>query len=196
MEEALIIFVKNPVKGKVKTRIAQTAGEDTAYSIYLSLLEHTRYTTLQVNADRLLFYSDALQRNDAWPEKQFRKYLQEGHTLGERMCNAFETAFSHYRRVVIIGSDCPGLSSTLIEQAFEQLREAPMVLGPARDGGYYLLGLQAHTPSLFEDIAWSTPSVLEQTMEKAAQIGLNPVLLPICADIDTEEDWQQFGWPL
>lgn len=196
MEDALLIFIKNPVKGKVKTRIAQTAGEDMAYSIYLALLEYTRSIAMQVNADRLLYYSDTLQREDAWPEDQFQKHLQKGLTLGERMCNAFADAFPRYQRVVIIGSDCPGLRSALIHQAFNMLNEVPIVLGPARDGGYYLLGLQQHTPVLFEEIAWSTPQVFAQTMEKAAQIGVVPRLLPMLADIDTEADWQQYGWTL
>lgn len=196
MEDALLIFIKNPVKGKVKTRIAQTAGEDMAYSIYLALLEYTRSIATQVHADRLLYYSDTLQREDAWPEDQVQKHLQNGLTLGERMCNAFADAFPHYQRVVIIGSDCPGLSSALIHQAFNMLNEVPIVLGPARDGGYYLLGLQQHTPILFEEIAWSTPQVFAQTMEKAAQIGVVPRLLPMLADIDTEADWQQYGWTL
>ena len=196
MEEALIIFIKNPVRGKVKTRIAQTAGEDVAFGIYLALLEHTRFTTQSVKADRLLFYSDDIEPNDSWPAEQFRKHLQEGHTLGDRMCRAFESAFSHYRRVIIIGSDCPGLSAALINEAFDLLKEAPMVIGPAQDGGYYLLGLQQHTPLLFEHIEWSTASVFDQTTEKAIQMGMSPLLLPMLADIDTEEDWQQHGWPL
>lgn len=196
MEDALIIFIKNPVKGKVKTRIAQTAGEDAAHAIYLALMEHTRFITSKVNADRLLFYSDAIQWDDPWSAEQFQKHLQQGYSLGDRICHAFENAFSRYRRVVIIGSDCPGLSSGIIQQAFELLREAPMVLGPALDGGYYLLGLQEHTPCLFEDIDWGTPSVLEQTLAKGARRGISPRLLPILPDIDTEADWQQYGWPL
>ncbi|MCK6695026.1 MAG: TIGR04282 family arsenosugar biosynthesis glycosyltransferase, partial [Thermoanaerobaculia bacterium] len=153
MSHLLLIFTKNPVLGKVKTRLAATVGDAEALRIYQLLLEKTRRAALDVEAGRWLFYSDFLEPDDDWPETYFQKKLQTGHDLGERMENAFRQAFaSGAGKVVIIGCDCPDLNGVLLQEAFQRLNEADFVLGPATDGGYYLLGMRQLEPALFRGI--------------------------------------------
>ncbi|MEO5581422.1 MAG: TIGR04282 family arsenosugar biosynthesis glycosyltransferase, partial [Saprospiraceae bacterium] len=134
MEQALIIFVKNLVPGKVKTRLAKDVGDTAALEVYKSLMDHTRLVVSQIDATKLLFYSDRVERLDSWPEKKYSKNLQTGENLGERMFNAFKQA-TEYDKKIIIGSDCPGISPTLIEAAFTALDYHDAVIGPAVDGG-------------------------------------------------------------
>ena len=191
MDKALIIFIKNPERGKVKTRLAATLGKDKALEIYRQLLEHTRSICEKVEADRLLFYSNYIDVDDVWVDKYFSKYVQTGSDLGARMQAAFETAFGQgYRRVLIIGSDCADLSTDIIAAAFHQLRHHDTVIGPANDGGYYLLGMRQLLTPVFERKQWSTPSVLEDTRVDIENAGLTCYLLPQLTDIDTEEDYQ------
>lgn len=164
MKSALIIFVRNPLPGKVKTRLAQSIGEAAALNIYLKLLHHTHSITDEIVLDKFLFYDEQITRKDIWENDHYKKYLQKGDTLGERMSNAFSFIFlKEYRQVVIIGSDCYELNSKIIQEAFEKLNTHNVVIGPAKDGGYYLLGAHSFYPDLFKDIDWSTTRVLEQT---------------------------------
>lgn len=191
MDKALIIFVKNPERGKVKTRLAATLGDDRALEIYRQLLEHTRLICEQVEADRLLFYSNFIDQEDAWQGKYFKKFIQVGSNLGARMQAAFEEAFGRYgyRKVVIIGSDCADLTTDTITAAFQHLERHDTVIGPSNDGGYYLLGMRQLFTPVFERKQWSTPSVLEETRVDIENAGLTCYLLPQLTDIDTEEDW-------
>ena len=196
MQDALLIFIRNPVRGRVKSRVARTAGEEAALNIYLALLGHTRSVCVEVEAARLLFYSDDIGYGDEWPEALFEKSLQQGEDLGARMLQAFETALAGHRRAVIVGSDCPAITPGLIHQAFDLLGTHELVVGPAADGGYYLLGMCRPQAALFENIAWGTGEVFAQTMESAARIGLTSAVLPILPDIDCEADWERYGWPI
>lgn len=192
MSELLLIFTKNPVLGKVKTRLAATVGDAEALRIYRILLEKTRQAALNVEAGRWLFYSDFLEPDDDWPETYFQKKLQAGHDLGERMENAFGLAFaSGAGKVAIIGCDCPDLNGVLLQEAFQRLNEADFVLGPATDGGYYLLGMKQLELALFRGIAWSTEAVRAETLKKMQAAGKTCFLLPELADVDTEEDWRR-----
>lgn len=191
MSHLLLIFTKNPVLGKVKTRLAATVGDAEALRIYRLLLEKTRRAALDVEVGRWLFYSDFVEPDDDWPETYFQKKLQAGHDLGERMENAFRQAFaSGAGKVVIIGCDCPDLNGVLLQEAFQRLNEADFVLGPATDGGYYLLGMRQLEPALFRGIAWSTDAVRAETLKKMQAAGKTCFLLPELADVDTEEDWR------
>ncbi len=193
----LIIFIKNPQKGKVKTRIAQTAGEDRALQIYHELLRHTRNIALNVAARRWLFYSDFINENDQWSAQDFHKMVQYGADLGERMRNAFSLILSQPTdRTVIIGSDCTLLTADIIETAFAKLEEYPFVIGPATDGGYYLLGMQRFAPEVFRGIAWSTDTVLSATLCAIEALDEAYFLLPALPDIDFEEDWEKYGWEI
>ncbi len=186
-----MIFIRNPVRGKVKTRLAASIGPDEALKIYENLLGHTREISTATMAHKWLFYADYVERDDSWPRDIFTKKRQTGTDLGEKMFNAFENAFeSNYGSVIIIGSDCPGLTTTLLETAFTYLTTKDIVIGPSNDGGYYLLGMRQPVPQIFQNKSWSTPTVLEQTLADISMLGLSVELLPELTDIDTIHDWQ------
>ena len=196
-DQALLLFTKNPEKGKVKTRLAQTMGEEMALKIYLALLEFTRDVSLQVEADRLVWYSHYVDHEDLWHRNDFFKQLQLGEDLGARMSYAFKTTFQEgYKKVVIIGSDCATLTSEIVGTAFSKLDEVPFVIGPADDGGYYLLGMNYFEPQVFLDIEWSTETVCQNTISHLERLDQTYELLPVLSDIDYEADWKKYGWPL
>lgn len=193
MKEALLIFAKNPEAGKVKTRLAATIGNEAALTVYKQLLSHTASTTTNLQIDKFVFYSNYISQQDLWSDKQFFKFAQEGNDLGERMKNAFTAIFhKEYKKMVIIGTDCPELHTDILLDAFKSLDSHDVVIGPAMDGGYYLLGMKQLHSSLFENIKWSTNSVFEDTRIICAKLGLNYFLLPILRDIDREEDLKYF----
>lgn len=189
----LLIFIKNPVPGNVKTRIARTAGDDEALRIYRYLSDKARAAALEVEAERWLFYSDFIDLQDDWTETGFLKNIQDEGDLGKRMEQAFRKAFeAGAGKAVIIGSDCPDLTGKILHKAFDELDNTDFVLGPANDGGYYLLGMNALEPRLFQNIEWSTPTVCQRTLEKIRAAGKTCALLPVMTDIDTEEDWRKY----
>ena len=184
----LIIFVKNPVAGKVKTRIADSLGKEKALEIYMHLLESTRAAATGTDCNRHIFYSDKIDM-DLWDEHHFSKYVQQGETLGDRMRNAFDVVFSvGGRRVVIIGSDCPELTPGIIEAGFDILDEKDVVIGPAKDGGYYLLGMKKPHPFLFKDKEWGSDAVFEDTVADLMHNRLSYGRLPELSDVDTIYD--------
>lgn len=189
----LLIFIKNPILGKVKTRLAGTLGPERALEIYGRLLGHTRQVAASFAGERWLFYSDFIDEQDDWDAREFRKLVQSPGDLGHRMERAFAQAFeAGPGSVLIIGSDCPLLSPAILEQALEMLQRKPLVMGPATDGGYYLLGMRQFTPALFRNMEWSTERVAQETLARAASLGLELGLLPELPDIDYEEDWERY----
>ncbi len=189
MKSGLIIFVRNLFYGKVKTRLAAGFDHDIALEIYKFLLLHTRRCAANVSADKFLFYSDKIEEDDDWPV-QFFKMVQQGNNLGKRMQNAFQLLFNKgYEKLVIIGSDCLELNTVIIENAFSELDKKEVVIGPAKDGGYYLLGLKIESPFLFKNIDWSKDKVLEQTLAKCNENKMSYSLLETLNDIDEAEDW-------
>lgn len=192
--QALIITIKNPQKGKVKTRLAATMGEERALDIYLALLAHTRRITSLVATQHYLFYSDFVDEKDEWPPRFFIKKLQIGKDIGERMANALEAVLQYHQKAVLVGSDIPGLSVTILELAFEKLSTHDFVIGPAADGGYYLVGMKAFEPSVFKGMTWSTDTVFEKTVEKIESLGKSWYRLPVLSDVDREEDWEKRVW--
>ncbi|WP_207428996.1 TIGR04282 family arsenosugar biosynthesis glycosyltransferase [Pedobacter sp. SYSU D00535] len=191
MENALIIFVKNLQMGKVKTRLAATVGEEKAYAIYSYLLKYTYRTAERVNADKYVFYSDFIPEQDL---HRFSSQLQSGQDLGERMKNAFRQILdAGYKKAVIIGSDSLEITSKIVDQAFSALEESEVVIGPATDGGYYLLGMKFLHEELFEDIPWSSADVLKKTMRAVKLNGHTHTLLTELSDIDEEQDWLRFA---
>jgi len=182
--------MKNPANGKVKTRLAATIGDDKALEVYTILLQQTARVVSEIQiCDKAIFYSDFIESIDVWSESKTKKFLQRGKDLGERMRNAFDVAFSmKYVNVIIIGTDCYDLNSELIDEAFQKLNEKDIVIGPATDGGYYLLGMKALHKQLFENINWSTDSVLTDTLQIAKLSQLTHQLLTVLTDIDTEEN--------
>ena len=191
---SLIIFIKNPALGKVKTRLAATIGDEAALAVYHKLSHRAREVALALDVPRHLFYSDFIDGKDDWDNTLFIKKLQAGEDLGERMHLAFVDTLQTSDKAVIIGSDCPLLTPEIVQLALDQLDEYPFVLGPALDGGYYLLGMRKPSPELFENMEWSTEDVAKITLERMAESGASCYLLPALPDIDVEEDWRVYGW--
>lgn len=189
MRNVLLIFIKNPEAGKVKTRLAKSIGDLEALQIYKKLLKRTLTVAAQSEVRKQVWYSTFIDKEDEISTDTFEKYLQTGSDLGARMSGAFQQAFKDGAdRVVIIGSDCPDLNEDVLEDAFKQLENCDLVIGPSEDGGYYLLGMNRFYGALFNDVEWSTESVLESTIDRASEIGLNIEKLPVLNDIDTVED--------
>lgn len=190
----LLIFVKNPVKGAVKTRLAKAIGEEKALSVYRRLLKLAKSATDPLDVSKQVWYSQFIDLDDMWSMQEYDKQLQQGRDLGLRMQTAFRKAFaSGFEKVVIIGSDCPELSTPILQQAFQLLEEHEVVVGPSQDGGYYLLGMTEFYPALFEQKKWSTPAVYEQTIQQLKGMNVSYRLLPLLNDIDTKADLQASG---
>lgn len=193
MDKAVIIFVKNPVAGKVKTRLAASVGDEKAVEIYLQLVYHTMEEMKNTGVDKYIFFSDTIDEEIANQLPDAYSLVQHGENLGERMLNAFATVFNKgYKKVVIIGTDCPEITSGLLDSAFIKLNEKNIVFGPATDGGYYLLGMQKLITDLFFHVAWSTDSVLEQSMSICEFLNKTYDLLPLLSDVDEEMDLHHF----
>ena len=191
----LLVFAREPVLGRVKTRLAADIGAEQALAVYRELLALTAAaaTAAQVPATVWLAEApvpaaDPAQPRPEWPGLPWR-VQPAADSLGTRMAQAFATAFaSGAGRVVIIGTDCPGLSAEVLRQAFAALATHDVVVGPADDGGYYLLGLRELQPALFENKDWSTATVLSATLADAARLGLRVAQLPTLHDVDSGRD--------
>ena len=192
---AVIVFAKNPRLGKVKTRLAQGVGDDMALAIYRELLHHTREVVSDLNVSSYLYYDDHIADDD-WSDEIFNKRVQCQGNLGLRMKTAFAEVCIQHKHVLIVGSDCPQLSSFHIEDAVSHLESHDVVIGPTFDGGYYLLGMKDVHEPLFDDIPWSTEEVFQITIDRARFLSLSVGLLPRLSDIDYKEDWDQYGWEL
>ena len=194
---SLIIFVKNPVEGQVKTRVAASVGHAKAVEVYVELLKHTRNVVSEIlnmaDSRRFrvsIYYGDYVNTADLWDELNVQKYLQTGNDLGERMRNAFANELAAgAASVVIVGSDCLELKPTHLEMAFGVLAKTDVVIGPALDGGYYLLGMNQLQSFLFENKPWSQPNLLQITEAELTQKNTNYQLLEPLSDIDTWEDY-------
>lgn len=191
-ENLLIIFARNPVLGKVKTRLAREIGDERALEVYLKLLEHTHKVADESNCEKQVYYTESLDDFGLLDYFKFNKRLQEGEDLGERMHNALKSGFDEgYKNVVIIGSDCIELNAAMIDEAFEALSNVECVLGPASDGGYYLIGLRHMRDFLFQDKTWSSSDVLLDTLLDLQNARMSYQLLPTLNDIDTKRDLDQ-----
>lgn len=189
MENALIIFVRNSEKGKVKTRLSKDLGDDKTLEVYKFLLQHTRDVAVTSNCSHFVFYSSYVHINDVFDDDVFTKFVQEGEDLGERMMNAFKKVFGlGCKKVCIIGSDCYDLQTEMLQQAFEKLDTNDVVIGPASDGGYYLLGMKQLYSDLFTQKEWGTSAVFDDTIQAITKAGASYAELTVLNDIDTIED--------
>ena len=189
MKEALVVMAKAPLAGQVKTRLAATIGTENALSVYLELCSHTKEITRPIELAKVVFYSDYVQPNDLWPDEIYQKRLQSGSDLGARMHNAFEWGFSSgYDSICIVGTDCMELTGEILHNAFFALRSADVVIGPAVDGGYYLLGMRRLHNKLFKGKHWSTPNVFSDTIKELNSDGVSYTELPRLRDVDVEAD--------
>ena len=185
--DLLLIFTRNPELGKCKTRLAAKVGDTAALDIYKFLLQHTVNITQHLKVDKTVYYSREVWENDIWANDTYQKKLQNGTDLGQRLINAFDDGFKKgYEKIIVIGSDMFDLSQSDLENAFSKLDENDFVVGPAEDGGYYLLGMTKPNTSVFMYKDWGTETVLETTLNDLKDE--NYVLLPSKNDIDHYED--------
>ncbi len=187
----IIVFVRNPELGKVKTRLAKTIGNEAALEVYKKLMHHTESVLRSLASDKVVYYSEVIHESDLWDCCIYIKKLQKGKDLGQRMANAFEESFkSGYKKVIIVGSDLLDLSAEIIQNAFNQLEHNDAVIGPAKDGGYYLLGLKSLHDNIFKDKNWGTENVFTETMKDFE--GKKIEFLKPLNDIDYIEDLKPY----
>ncbi|MCB2410281.1 TIGR04282 family arsenosugar biosynthesis glycosyltransferase [Hymenobacter lucidus] len=195
MNQHLLVFARYPELGRVKTRLARTIGDQAALAVYEELLDHTHAVTAALPAHKTVWLAE--DKTGAAPEfwPGYARQLQAGADLGARMQGAFAHSFAQgATAAIIIGTDCPDLATEHLSQAFAALLSHDVVVGPAADGGYYLLGMKVLQPAFFRDKTWSTNSVLAELLADARQLQLHVYQLPELRDIDTEQDlraWQQ-----
>ena len=193
-QKMLIVFTRYPEPGTTKTRLAPVLGAHEAAAVQKKLTEFTirqarKLMQLCPLSISVFFNGGNRKKIQQWLGPGFIYREQGKGNLGQRMSHAFAEAFrQHYKRTVIIGTDCPYLKSSHMKQAFDALRLKDLVLGPAKDGGYYLIGLNWHEKTLFEGISWGTGSVLAETLKIAAGKGLTIELLETLSDVDRPED--------
>ncbi len=186
-ENLILIFTRNPELGKVKTRLATSIGDFNALEVYKILLNHTNNIIKKIGVSKRVLYSEEINYDDIWDNVVYQKKIQFGTDLGARMRNAFAEGFEeNYNKIVIIGTDLYDLEISDIEEAFEKLDKHDIVIGPADDGGYYLLGLKLIPKGIFSNKKWGTNSVLSDTL--ADLENFNICLLKSKNDIDTFED--------
>lgn len=192
MAERLIIFTRYPEPGLTKTRLIPTLGAKGAATLQQQMTEYTLTKVRELQnrpSIEVRFTGGSLTLMQDWLGNDIVYQPQGKGDLGERMARSLSVAFrSGMERVVIIGTDCPGLNANLIAKAFHQLHAHDLVLGPALDGGYYLIGLRCFILELFTDINWGTAEVLHQTIAIAKKLDLSVAYLPQLADVDRPED--------
>ncbi|UBZ15370.1 TIGR04282 family arsenosugar biosynthesis glycosyltransferase [Flagellimonas marinaquae] len=183
----LLILTRNPELGKCKTRLAAKVGDQAALEIYNFLLDKTVSFTKDLKVEKWVYYSETIWMDDIWDNKVYKKKLQVGNDLGERMMNAFDEGFkAGFENIIIIGSDMFHLDQTDLEAAFSKLMDHDFVLGPAEDGGYYLLGMKSLKKELFQNKEWGTNTVLADTLSDIKDEKF--VLLDEKNDVDYYED--------
>jgi len=192
--DRLIIFLKAPRPGYVKTRLAALLGSSAACDAYIRLVNRLAGNLQTLPKVELRFTpDDSADEVQRWLQPGWFARPQGEGDLGERLARAFKECFAAgAQKVVVIGSDCPDVSARDIATAFEALDGNDVVLGPAEDGGYWLIALKRPAQFLFNDMPWSSPALLEQTRAAATAHHLKTRLLRTLCDIDTPEDWQRF----
>jgi rSAM/selenodomain-associated transferase 1 len=187
----VVVYGREPVAGEVKTRLARSLGNELAALIYGAVLRHTLREALRSSGHTILALAEE-------PSEGFARQMgvpievQQGADLGARMAATFERRFSSaVSRVVIVGSDCPGITVGLLDRALRVLRSERVVLGPASDGGYWLVGQRTPGADLFSGIPWSTRRTLDATRSRLRQLGVSWSELDELGDIDTAEDFDR-----
>ena len=193
MGSILIVFQKNTELRKVKTRLAASIGDKKALQIYLNLIGYTKKIIDPLCIIKQIWYSSCIENNDIWDSKLYVKRKQIEGNLGERISFSFKKAFedSEVKKVIIIGTDCAEITTSLIKDAFVSLETHDFVLGPAMDGGFYLLGMNLFYPDIFHQIEWSTDTVFSKIVNQMNALNKSIHVLPPLNDIDTLEDWEK-----
>jgi len=197
LKSALLIFIKNPELGKVKTRLAATIGDENALKVFNKLLENIHQKSLGVSADKTVYYSSFIDENDIWENEIFQKKIQnQSPDLGQRMFSAFKEAqTSGYTKALIVGSDIFEVTTQILDHGFELLENSDTVIGPSPDGGYYAIGFNfqnIHSSDFLHKIflnkTWSHQNVSADAIDVINSYSLTCGFLPTLNDIDTEED--------
>jgi rSAM/selenodomain-associated transferase 1 len=195
----LIIFTRYPQPGKTKTRLIPALGVEGAANLQRQMTEFTlskvkKFQKSAAISFEVRFVGGDLQLMQDWLGTELNYQLQGNGDLGKRMENSFLSAFNKgAQEVVIIGIDCPGVNAQVLAEAFEKIQNCDLLLGPAVDGGYYLIGLKRAIGELFINIDWGTAKVLQQTVDIAEHLNLSVASLRTLADVDRPEDlpiWQ------
>lgn len=189
MEKILLVFLKEPVPGKVKTRLAASVGAERASQLYVRMARKAWDAARKARGITPVVAYDGRAPLDWLAAPAPPSIPQEGPGLGERLAGALGR---YPGPVAAIGGDCPALTPALIEAAFSALGTSDLALGPAEDGGYYLIALKKPRPELFAGIDWSTPRVLEQTLSAAARLGLTHTLLETLFDVDDQPSLERW----
>jgi uncharacterized protein len=193
-KQHLIIFTRYPEPGKTKTRLIPALGTLGAANLQRQMTEHTIFQVKELQKASVIsvevrFVGGDWQLMQDWLGLSLVYQLQGEGSLGDRMARSLFDAFqSGAEKVIIIGTDCPDVNAQILATAFEQLQVFDLVLGPAIDGGYYLIGLRQPIPELFVNIEWGTAQVFQKTVEIAQLLNLSSVYLPTLADVDRPED--------
>lgn len=195
----IILFIKAPETGFVKTRLAKDVGNKKACEIYKYLAEKTieQIKTTDADFEIHFFPEKSIGTIKTWLVKDYEFYPQTGNDLGDKMKNAFMHVFEKgYQKIILAGSDIPELTTRIFESAFQHIQGNP-VLGPCEDGGYYLIGMDrtSFDASFFQNISWSTETVLKETVKQMKEKGFDPYFLPLLNDIDTVADLRQSKVP-
>jgi rSAM/selenodomain-associated transferase 1 len=188
----VIIFAKDPVAGRVKTRLAKETGKRQALKVYESLLKKTFKTFKKTKYDVRVYFTPGRDNLKKLLPKRFELFPQKGRGLGSRMFNAFKDCFKYYQKIILIGVDCPFVNKGLIQKAFASLSQHSIIFGPSKDGGYYLVGLSKLYPSIFKNISWGSNKVLKQTLKQCKLLSIKPYLLKKLYDIDTVSDYKKW----
>lgn len=191
---AMILFARDPILGRVKTRLSSLLDEETILQLYTCFLHDSLDKVRQVrNADLFVGVSPSNESGffTGTQSADMGLFVQEGNNLGDKMRRAIQDRFEEgYERAVIIGSDSPSLPVSYIEQALGSDKD--IVLGPSTDGGYYLIGMRGKLTEVFDGVTWGTDKVLQETCERLMQDEAELELLPVWYDIDSPEDLKFF----
>lgn len=193
-ETALIVFTRPPLPGQVKTRLAAHIGPDAALAVHRRLLDHTAALVRTWPGPVHVYLAAAPPSGWAWPDPDSPWQLQAPGDLGQRMADALERTLAASPAAMLIGTDCPALLPSHLQRLAGQLADQDAVLGPAVDGGYYLIGMHHVLPSLFADLPWSTDQVAALTRQRLRAAGWSWAEGPLLRDLDTPEDLQAHGW--
>jgi uncharacterized protein len=186
----IVMFARAPVKGQVKTRLIPALGEQGALDMHMQLMNRQMKVLNKCAFCTKQLWVDQIQEHSAFANFKGKVKLQRGVSLGEKMFHAAEDVLKESSKVVIIGSDCPSIDEDYLELALHELDKSSndVVLGPALDGGYVLIGMKHPHHEIFQDIEWGSELVLQQTITKLYNCNLGFMTLPVLRDIDTAED--------
>jgi rSAM/selenodomain-associated transferase 1 len=195
-KKCVAIFVKYPQKGEVKTRLAAFIGHAEALNLYKKMAVRAVSQALKSKADVFIFFHPPGKKKSmiSWLGNNCMYLPQRGKDLGAKMKNCFKDVFNAgYDKAVIVGSDIPRLNADIINKSFIKLKNSRAVIGPAKDGGYYLIGFPKNSffPLIFDNMKWSTDTVFKYTMKVFKKNKIKPAILPVLQDIDTPEGLKQ-----